>query len=208
MRIGLIATAIFLTAPVVLLAAPSTAYADESPVHTYSDPDSGDLDVAIDVPSNVLTVTEVAAVDESTPTVTAEALDQFQPLAPNPADPGDGDDCTLRVDFPHSSSGYQNEIHTRVTSSCSIPLTSNTVRAKTYRWRWYGWQKVADLPAQTKYAGSSTVQNYRRTIVARCGNGSYYKYETEGFGTITDGAGNSYSAQAYEKNDSAIQCLA
>ncbi len=111
--------------------------------------------------------------------------------------------CGIQVNSPHFSTSYR-EIHTRITSFCNdLPLASNTVSGKTYRSRWYGWEQVGDLPASTKTEGN--VQNYRRTATAPCDSGSLYRYRTEGFGTINTGA-QSYSAAAYEQNDTEISC--
>ncbi|MCX2968185.1 MULTISPECIES: hypothetical protein [Streptomyces] len=112
--------------------------------------------------------------------------------------------CGIQVNFPHASNSYEHEIHTRIVSACDVlPLASNTVSGKTYRSRWYGWQQVATLPAKTKTAGN--VQEYRRTVVANCSEGNWYRYRTEGFGTISTGV-QSYSAAAYEQNDDEIVC--
>lgn len=111
--------------------------------------------------------------------------------------------CGLQVNSPHFSTSYR-EIHTRITSFCNdLPLASNTVSGKTYRSRWYGWEQVGDLPPSTTTQGN--VQNYRRTATAPCDSGSLYRYRTEGFGTISTGA-QSYSAAAYEQNDTEISC--
>lgn len=119
--------------------------------------------------------------------------------------PKDGE-CGLRVNTPHASNTYSEEIHTRIESFCKVlPLVSNTISGKTYRSRWYGWQRVATLAAQTVSAPSTRVQNYRRTAVAKCKAGDWYRYRTEGFGTISTGV-QSFSAAAYEQNDDEIQC--
>lgn len=114
--------------------------------------------------------------------------------------------CGLQVNLPHASGSYSEEIHTRITSFCRIlPLVSNTVSGRTYRSRWYGWQLRATLSPRTVYAPSSTVQNYRRTVVAKCSEGTWHRYRTEGFGTISTGV-RSYSAAVYEQNDDEIRC--
>ncbi len=119
--------------------------------------------------------------------------------------PKDGQ-CGLRVNTPHASNTYSEEIHTRIESFCKVlPLVSNTISAKTYRSRWYGWQRVATLAAQTVSIPSGRVQSYRRTAVAKCEAGDWYRYRTEGFGTVSTGV-QKFSAAAYEQNDDEIQC--
>lgn len=115
--------------------------------------------------------------------------------------------CGLRVNRPHASYTTSEQIHTRIESFCKVlPLVSNTVSGKTYRSRWYGWQRVATLSPATATAPSTKVQNYRRTAVANCKAGDWYRYRTEGFGTISTGV-QSFSAAAYEQNDDEIQCV-
>jgi len=115
--------------------------------------------------------------------------------------------CGLLVNTPHASGSYSEEIHTRVVSFCRVlPLISNTVSGKTYRSRWYGWERRATLSPKTVTASSSTVQNYRRTVVAKCKAGDWHRYRTEGFGTVSTGV-QSFSAAAYEQNDDEIQCV-
>lgn len=110
-------------------------------------------------------------------------------------------ECGLQVNMPHASGSYSEEIHTRVSSFCRVlPLVSNTVSGKTYRSRWYGWQLRATLTPATVYAPSTRVQNYRRTVVTKCKEGTWYRYRTEGFGTISTGV-QSFSAAAYEQQD-------
>jgi hypothetical protein len=100
--------------------------------------------------------------------------------------------CGLQVNMPHASSTYSEEIHTRINSFCKVlPLASNTVSGKTCRLRWYGWQLRATLPPKTVYASSSTVQNYRRTVVAKCKEGTWHRYRTEEFGTVVTAQGQS-----------------
>jgi hypothetical protein len=121
--------------------------------------------------------------------------------------PSDGQ-CGLRVDMPHVSYTTSAQIHTRIESFCTVlPLASNTVSGKTYRSRWYGWQRQATLDPFTIYAPSSRVQQHRETVAANCEPGTWYRYRTEGFGTITI-PGRSFSAAAYEQQDpdNEIQC--
>ncbi|GAA3760847.1 hypothetical protein GCM10022402_43370 [Salinactinospora qingdaonensis] len=107
------------------------------------------------------------------------------------------------MNSPHYSRSY-GEIHTRIVSFCrDLVLVSNTVSGKTYRSRWYGWQNIGELPAKTKTEGN--VQTHRRTVTASCDFGSWYRYRTEGFGTVSTGS-QTFSASAYEQNDSAIYC--
>lgn len=107
--------------------------------------------------------------------------------------------CGLQVNRPHASATYSEEIHTRITSFCRVlPLVSNTVSGKTYRSRWYGWQRRATLLPKTVYAPRA--QNYRRTVVAKCKEGTWYRYRTEGFGTISTGV-QRFSAAVYEQQD-------
>ncbi len=111
--------------------------------------------------------------------------------------------CGIQVNYPHYSTQYK-EIHTRVTSFCrDLVLVSNTVSAKTYRSRWFGWQRVSTLDPKTKTSGN--VQEHRRTITAPCDKGSQYRYRTEGFGEVSTGA-QTFSAASYEQNDNAITC--
>lgn len=115
--------------------------------------------------------------------------------------------CGLQVNLPHASGSYSEEIHTRINSFCKVlPLASNTVSGKTFRSRWYGWQLRATLSPKTVYASSSKVQNYRRTVVAKCKEGTWHRYRTEGFGTVVTAQGQSLSGSAYEQNDDEIRC--
>jgi hypothetical protein len=121
--------------------------------------------------------------------------------------PSDGQ-CGLRVDRPHVSYTTSAQIHTRIESFCTaLPLMSNTVSGKTYRSRWYGWQQQATLDPVTVYAPKSQVQQHRETVAANCEPGTWYRYRTEGFGTITI-PGRSFSAAVYEQQDpdNEIQC--
>jgi hypothetical protein len=114
--------------------------------------------------------------------------------------PTDGQ-CGLRVNMPHASYDNAAQIHTRIESFCRVlPLMSNTISGRTYRSRWYGWQHQATLYPATVNAPSTRVQNYRRTVVANCEPGTWHRYRTEGFGTITI-PGRSFSAAVYEQQD-------
>ena len=119
-------------------------------------------------------------------------------------------ECGVRVDNPHPSYRNSEEIHTDITSFCKVlPLASNTVSGKTYRSRWYGWQHQATLSPRTVYIPNNSpkvVQNHLRTIVAKCKEGNWYRYRTEGFGTVVTAQGQSLSASAYEENDDEIRC--
>lgn len=115
--------------------------------------------------------------------------------------------CGVQVNNPHASYTESEEIHTRIVSFCkNLPLASNTISGKTYRSRWYGWQRVATFGPKTVTAASSTVQNRRETVVAKCKAGDWYRYRTEGFGTVVTLAGQRLSASAYEENDDEIVC--
>ena len=115
--------------------------------------------------------------------------------------------CGLQVNNPHASNDYSAQIHTRIVSFCQVlPLVSNTVSGKTYRSRWYGWERVKTLPPVTVFAPSSRVQNHRETVAVDCKVGDWFRYRTEGFGTISTGS-QVFSAAAYEQNDDEIQCV-
>jgi hypothetical protein len=114
--------------------------------------------------------------------------------------------CGLSVYNPHASGTTSAQIHTRIESFCrTLPLVSNAIRGKTYRSRWYGWEKVREK-STTATIPSSTVQRLRLTVDVNCKVGDWYRYRTEGFGTISTGV-QVYSAAAYEQNDDAIQCV-
>ncbi|MCP2262608.1 hypothetical protein LX15_006353 [Streptoalloteichus tenebrarius] len=105
---------------------------------------------------------------------------------------------------PHNS--RQGGIHTRITSFRRIlPVSANTISAKMYRSRWYGWEKIGDIAPRTVYGPSNYAQEHRETAAFGCDAGSWYRYRTEGFGTIVVPSGT-YSAAAYEQNDSEILC--
>lgn len=113
--------------------------------------------------------------------------------------------CGITVNSPHPSWDNDNQIHTRITSACSVlPLISNYVSAKSYRSRWYGWQQVS-LTKPSGYAPPGYVQNFRFTAAHLCTYGTWYRYRTEGFGTISTGS-QTFTAQAYEQNDDEIMC--
>lgn len=115
--------------------------------------------------------------------------------------------CGLSVYYPHPSNNNSEEIHTRIESQCKIfPLVSNSVSGKTYRSRWYGWQRVATLKSKTVTLPSSRVQRFRSTVVAKCKAGTLYRYRTEGFGTVSTGV-QKFSGAAYEQNDDEIKCV-
>lgn len=146
-----------------------------------------------------------SAANGATPTLprhhaTFQRQDQAGRIGPL-AYPGD---CGVAVDYPHNSTS--GGIHTRITSFCyTMPVMSNTVSGRTYRSRWYRWQQVASLAARTTYGPSPYSQTHRETVVAGCSAGTWYRYRTEGFGTITVPSGT-YSAAAYEQNDDEIRC--
>lgn len=115
--------------------------------------------------------------------------------------------CGVRVNFPHASNTTSAQIHTRIESFCQVlPLVSNTVRGKTYRSRWYGWERVGKEKSDTATTPSSKVQNLRLTVAVDCKVGDWHRYRTEGFGTISTGA-QVFSAAVYEQNDDEIQCV-
>jgi hypothetical protein len=115
--------------------------------------------------------------------------------------------CGLLVFGPHASQTTSAQIHTRIESFCNqYPLVANTVRGKTYRSRGYGWERVGREKSATATLPSSRVQRLRLTVPVDCQVGDWYRYRTEGFGTISTGV-QSFSAAAYEQNDDEIQCV-
>lgn len=113
--------------------------------------------------------------------------------------------CGLRVASPHASRTTSAQIHTRIESFCDRPLVSNVIIGKTYRSRWYGWEKVREK-STTATIPSSRVQRLRLTVDVNCTVGDWYRYRTDGFGTISTGV-QVFSASAYEQNDDEIQCV-
>lgn len=114
--------------------------------------------------------------------------------------------CGVRVDLPHPSYYTHYQIHTNVNSTCYVvPVISSSLRANTYRSRWYGWQGQTLLAPTSRYVTGRTAPSYNWTAAVSCTNGDRYRYRTEGFGTINTPTG-SYSAAAYEQNDSEITC--
>lgn len=114
--------------------------------------------------------------------------------------------CGVRVDSPHASYYTHYQIHTNVNSTCySVPVISSSLRGNMYRARWYGWQGLSLLAPTSRYVTGSTAANYNWTAMVSCSGGDWYRYRTEGFGTINTPTG-SYSASAYEQNDSEIVC--
>ncbi|MBW3084428.1 hypothetical protein KEM60_00615 [Austwickia sp. TVS 96-490-7B] len=114
--------------------------------------------------------------------------------------------CGVRVDRPHPSYYTNNQIHTNVNSTChTVPVISSTLRGNMYRSRWWGWEKQnLNEPSSRQVTGRDAAQ-YNWTAAVNCTNGDLYRYRTEGFGTIVTPNGT-YSAQAYEQNDSEIRC--
>lgn len=110
--------------------------------------------------------------------------------------------CGVRVDFPHASFTTSEQIHTRVESYCSIAyVSSNQVSGTTYRSRWYGWESRGSASA-----GPRATQSLRITVVVGCAAGDWYRYRTtaRGYATLN---GQSYTAAAYEENNSEIVCV-
>jgi hypothetical protein len=109
--------------------------------------------------------------------------------------------CGVRVDFPHPSHKNSAQVHTRVESFCElVPLESNQVSATTYRLRWYGWERMGEAADGPKVAG-----RLRITVAVECEPGTEYRWRTEGRGVAVI-ADRTYSASAYQENDSPIMC--
>jgi hypothetical protein len=109
--------------------------------------------------------------------------------------------CGVRVDRPHPSGTTPAQIHTRVESFCRVvPVESNQVSATTYRGRWYGWERVATAEAGPKAAG-----RLRVTVAVNCEPGTADRWRTEARGSAVI-AGETYTAGAYEENDTPITC--
>lgn len=113
-------------------------------------------------------------------------------------------DCGIQVNRPHNSN--QGGIHTRVRSFCNThPVAANTVSGTTYRSRWYGWQRQGESAPRTTYGPAIYTQDHRETVVAPCDYNTFHRYRTEGFGAVVLPIGT-YSAAAYEQNDTEIAC--
>lgn len=114
--------------------------------------------------------------------------------------------CGVRVDQPHASYYTHYQIHTNVNSTCyAVPVIASSLNGNMYRSRWYGWQDQALLAPASRFVTGSTAASYNWTAAVSCVGGDYYRYRTEGFGTINTPTG-SYSASAYEQNNSEIVC--
>lgn len=110
------------------------------------------------------------------------------------------ENCGVRVDRPHPSWTTNNQIHTRVESFCKIlPVQSNQLSAVSYRSRWFGWEKRGSA------SNSGAKDIVRVTVAVNCDYGSRHRWRTEGRGVAVI-AGRTYTAAAYEQNDSEIAC--
>lgn len=114
--------------------------------------------------------------------------------------------CGVRVDLPHPSYYTHYQIHTNVNSTCyEVPVISSSLRGNKYRMRWYGWQGLTLLEPKSRTVSGTTASKYNWTAMVNCTNGDWYRYRTEGFGSIQTPHGV-YGAAAYQQNDSEIQC--
>jgi hypothetical protein len=107
--------------------------------------------------------------------------------------------CGLLVEYPHGSTSYLGQIHTRITSSCNaLRLMTNTIAWKAYANTWVGWW-LQNSGTKTASAPSATVQNFRVTAVTGCTHGETNTFRTEAFGTIV-APHATYTTSVYEQN--------
>jgi hypothetical protein len=114
--------------------------------------------------------------------------------------------CGVRVDFPHASNRYSEQIHTRAESKCfTFEVIQNQLDARTSRGRWYGWQLQGSESASATAPGPRA-QHLRLTVAIKCRLGSRYRYRTEARGRIGIPS-QTLTAGAYEQNDDEVTCV-
>lgn len=83
-----------------------------------------------------------------------------------------------------------------------LSVQSNQVSATTYRYRWYGLERLGG-----KDGGPKATDYLRITVAVDCVPGERYRYRTEARGRAVI-AGETYTASVYEENNTEITCKA